>query len=109
MHCVNPECRRDAQELEGGTLRLLELAIPPEERIIRADSGFPVVVVPSRYFWLCPKCSRQWRMKRWTRDGLVLEPNLPASSLQQLAQLVKVPPARHLPWPQMQIRSRGAA
>lgn len=109
MHCVNPECRRDAQDLHAGTLRLLELAIPPEERIVRADSGFPVVVVPSRYFWLCAECSRRWRMKRWTREGLLLEPNLPGNAPQQVTQTVKVPPARHLPWPRMQMRSRGAA
>lgn len=109
MHCVNPECRRDAQELDGGTLRLLELAIPPEERIVRADSGFPVVVVPSRYFWLCPGCSRVWRMKRWTRDGLLLEANLAEGLREGTSQTVKVPPARHVPKSRLQVPSHRVA
>lgn len=103
MKCVNPKCRQDAQDLHTGTLRLLELAIPPEERIVRGDSGFPVIVVPSRYFWLCPQCSRTWKMKRWTPAGLVLEPNLDDSGQGQARQTVKVPPARQVPRSRLQM------
>ena len=102
MQCVNPECCREAQDLYTGTLRLLELAIPPEKRIVRADSGFPVVAVPSRYFWLCSQCSRIWKIKRWTPAGLILEPNpgsaLPGAGLEQNHSLtIKIAPARETP------------
>jgi hypothetical protein len=93
MRCVNPECREDAEDLHTGTLRLLELAIPPEERIVRAEGGFPIVVVPSRYFWLCSQCSRVWKMKRWTPAGLLLEPLPLDSGQEQVLQTVKVAPA----------------
>lgn len=104
MKCANPDCRQDAHDLYSGTLRLLELAIPPEERIVRADSGFPVVVVPSRYFWLCTDCSRIWRMKRWTPAGLLLEPKRPDPSQKLAPQTVKVAPARQAPRSRVQLR-----
>ena len=101
MQCVNPQCRQDAQDLHAGTLRLFELAIPPEKRIVRADSGFPVVVVPSRYFWLCSKCSRIWKMKRWTPAGLVLESHLSSdrngAGLEPKSLTIKIGPARQAP------------
>lgn len=109
MQCVNPKCRRDAQDLHTGTLRLLELAIPPEERIVRADTGFPIVVVPSRYFWLCSQCSRIWRMKRWTPAGLVLEPNLPDCGQEWAPQTVKIAPARQVSRSRLQAGSHGVA
>lgn len=109
MQCVNPQCGRNAHNLHTGTLRLLELAIPPEERIVRADSGFPIVVVPSRYFWLCAQCSRIWRMKRWTPEGLLLEPNRLDGAQKQPIQTVKVAPARQLPHSRLQARPHRAA
>lgn len=109
MQCVNPQCRRDAQDLQTGTLRLLELAIPPEERVIRPEGGFPVVAVPSRYFWLCSQCSRIWRMKRWTAEGLLLEPKLLESGKEQPLQTVKIPPARQVPVARLQVQSRSVA
>jgi hypothetical protein len=74
MECANPNCRRDAQILQDGTLRLLEMDMSPEDRLEGSDYGFPVCTVPSRFFWLCAVCSRVLRMKRWTTGGLVLEP-----------------------------------
>lgn len=109
MQCVNPQCSRDAHDLQSGTLRLLELAIPPEERIVRADSGFPIVVVPSRYFWLCSQCSRIWKMKRWTRAGLLLEPNLLDDGEEKFLQTVKVAPARQVPRSRLQTQSDRVA
>jgi hypothetical protein len=109
MQCVNPKCRQDAQELRAGTLRLLELAIPPEQRIVRADSGFPIVVVPSRYFWLCSQCSRVWKMKRWTPAGLLLEPLPLDSSQEQVLQTVKVAPARQVSQSRFQAGSQRVA
>ena len=73
MKCANPDCRVPALDLSAGVLTLLELDVPPEERVIRSDGGFPVCSVPSRYFWLCAKCSSHLRMRRWTSTGLVLE------------------------------------
>lgn len=73
MRCANPDCQAPAVELSGGALRLLELDVPPEERVVRSDGGFPVCAVPSRYFWLCPSCSSYLTMRRWTLDGVILE------------------------------------
>lgn len=103
MQCVNPKCGREAHDLHAGTLRLLELAIPPEKRIVQGDTGFPVVAVPSRYFWLCPGCSRIWRMKRWTPDGLLLELNRLDSGQGYALQLVKIVPARQAPQSRLQV------
>lgn len=77
MKCANPECRRDAHDLQHGILRLLEMEVPPEERLEGNDYGFPVCKVPSRFFWLCATCSRILRMKGWTANGVILEPSLP--------------------------------
>ena len=73
MQCANPDCRAPAIELSAGILRLIELDVPPEHRVVRSDGGFPVCSVPSRYFWLCPKCSSYLRIRRWTVDGITLE------------------------------------
>jgi hypothetical protein len=76
MRCANPDCTEMAHDISTGVLRLMELDVPPEKRVIRSDSGFPVCAVPSRYFWLCSKCGESLRIRRWTREGLVLEPRL---------------------------------
>jgi hypothetical protein len=73
MRCANPDCNQSALDLLTGTLRLIELDVPPDERVVRSDWGFPICAVPSKYFWLCGECSRLLKMKRWTRDGLILE------------------------------------
>src|SRR5689334_20895146 len=73
MQCANPHCRMPALDLSAGVLRLVELDVPPEERVLRSDGGFPVCSVPSRYFWLCPRCSSYLRVGRWTFDGVILE------------------------------------
>lgn len=31
MDCANPGCHRDAEDLRNGSLRLLELDVPPED------------------------------------------------------------------------------
>lgn len=74
MRCSNPDCRQEARDLQSGIVRMLEMEVPPEERITRAEGGFPVVVVPVKHFWLCEACARRFRIKRWTVAGLVLEP-----------------------------------
>lgn len=73
MQCANPDCRVPAVDLSAGILRLIELDVAPEERVIRSDGGFPVCSVPSRYFWLCPKCSAYLRLRRWTASGIIFE------------------------------------
>lgn len=72
MKCANPECRRDAQHLSDGTLLLIEMDLPPEERLAGGEFGFPVCTAPSKYFWLCKACSRSLRIVRWTVAGPVL-------------------------------------
>ena len=79
MHCSNPDCRNEAQDLSRGTLRLLEMEVPPEERVTRSDYGFPVVAAPAKHFWLCAACARLFRLMRWTSAGLVLEPFRPGA------------------------------
>ena len=72
MKCANPECNAPA-DLSAGVLRLIELDVPPEQRLIRSDGGFPICSVPSRYFWLCPTCASHMKIKRWTHDGITFE------------------------------------
>lgn len=80
MRCANADCNQPAHDLTKGALRLLELEVPPEQRVLRSDSGFPVCAVPSRYFWLCEHCSKFLNIRRWTKDGLILEFKVKAHS-----------------------------
>jgi len=73
MRCANPDCNLMSHDLTTGSLRLLELDVPPEERVTRSDWGFPICCVPSRYFWLCQQCCGLLSIRRWTKEGLVLE------------------------------------
>lgn len=73
MQCANPECEVPALDLAKGVLRLIELEVPPEKRVVRSEGGFPVCSVPSRYFWLCQSCSSFLRIRRWTANGLIFE------------------------------------
>lgn len=80
MQCANPDCGAPAGDLNSGVLRLIELEVPPEQRVIRSEGGFPVCAVPSRYFWLCPVCSSSLRIARWTPRGLTLERKAPGTA-----------------------------
>ena len=73
MQCSNPQCRKPAEDAENGTFRFLEMEVPPEERTIRSDYGFPVCSVPGRFFWLCARCAMALKLRRWTHAGLVVE------------------------------------
>jgi hypothetical protein len=73
MKCANPKCQHNLLYLRGGILRLLELDGPPAARLHGEDAGFPVCCQSARYFWLCGECSKTLVLKRWTRDGLILE------------------------------------
>lgn len=72
MQCANPKCRQDAEDLRRGSLRLIELELPPDERVVGQDTGFPVCAAPSKYFWLCERCSRVLSV-RWTTRGVIVE------------------------------------
>lgn len=71
MKCANPQCATSPRALTGGTLWCLEMEASPEERTLRSDGGFPTCSVPTRFFWLCRRCSEQLVIKRWTAGGLV--------------------------------------
>lgn len=45
----------------------------PEERTKRSEWGFPICCVPTRFFWLCERCSQYLVVKRWTTGGIVLD------------------------------------
>jgi hypothetical protein len=72
MRCANPSCMEPARSPFQGTLWNLEMEVPPEKRTVRAEWGFPVCCVPTRFFWLCEDCSRHLVITRWTPKGLVL-------------------------------------
>lgn len=88
MRCANPVCRKDAQDVDRGSLHLLEMEVPPDERVVRAESGFPIFAVPVRFFWLCAECSRFFRLRRWTATGLILEPIVKAAAAEAPVGLV---------------------
>lgn len=81
MHCANSQCARLAQHLFEGTLWFVELELPPGARISGDGNGFPVCIVPSRYFWLCSDCSRSMKIHKWTRAGIVFWPSGHAKKL----------------------------
>jgi hypothetical protein len=89
MHCANPECGRAANDLTSGVLRLIELDVPPEQRVTRSDGGFPICVVRSRYFWLCEQCCVVLSVRRWTANGLVFERRTNGSLIRKSVQPVE--------------------
>jgi hypothetical protein len=74
MHCANPNCHTIAEELLKGTLALVEFETAPADRLLYAEGGFPVCSAPTRYFWLCAPCSKQFAIKKWNSAGLILVP-----------------------------------
>lgn len=93
MRCANPDCNQLANDLTTGALRLLELDMPPELRVIRSDGGFPVCTVPSRYFWLCEHCSKFLSIRRWTKEGLTLEFKMKGHSDRRHVEEIRLPVA----------------
>ena len=72
MICVNPECSIPAKDLFQGTLWSLELEASPEDRTQGSEWGFPICCVPTRFFWLCERCSKHFVVRKWTSGGIVL-------------------------------------
>lgn len=93
MKCANPNCNQHLLYLRGGTLRLLELECSPEGRISGESGGFPVACASSRCFWLCAACSKILTLRRWTDEGLVLEPRIPAADGGEDVPFAKPPAA----------------
>jgi hypothetical protein len=81
MRCANPMCGQLADDVFQGTLSLVELEIPPDARIAGDGTGFPVCTVPSRYFWLCPACSKTMEVRSWTQDEVIFGPSRRLASL----------------------------
>ena len=79
MRCANPKCQTSMLDTQGGTMRMLELEMPPEARVAGSEWGFPVQCAPVRYFWLCEECSRVYQIRQWRHEGLLLEPRLTAA------------------------------
>jgi hypothetical protein len=81
----------------------MEMEVPPEERVVRGDCGFPVCAVTSRYFWLCAECSRALIIKRWTPAGLILEPHPRRHSRKEHIESFKAPPAEETTQPRRRV------
>ena len=107
MRCANPECGIVAHDLAAGVLRLIEFELPPEKRVTRSEWGFPICSVPSRYFWLCERCSEVLRIRRWTEGGLVFEQRITGDAVQQIVKELKVPAMRAPHCPRLLIRRRA--
>lgn len=74
MHCANPDCRCDTFHLPGGTLWRMELEQSSDQLIEEEDNGFPIRILPLKYFWLCVECSQRFVLSQWTPVGIVLTP-----------------------------------
>jgi hypothetical protein len=101
MHCANRECGRFADDLTSGVLRLIELEVPPEQRVTRSDSGFPICSVQSRYFWLCERCSAVLTIRYWTGNELILEGRTRELPTGRMVQAIGLPVKRVSPGPQL--------
>ena len=94
MRCANPECGRVADDLTSGALRLIELDVPPEQRVTRSEGGFPVCAVRSRYFWLCEQCCEVLRIRCWTGNELIFEHRMNESAIRKAVQEIDQTMAR---------------
>jgi hypothetical protein len=74
MRCANPQCHADAEDLLRGTLQAVEFETPPEKRLLYESGGFPVCSARTRFFWLCPACSRLFTIRKWNASGVILQP-----------------------------------
>ena len=74
MHCANPDCCCDTFDLPGGSLWRMELEESCDQPIENEDNGFPIHILPLKYFWLCGECSQRFVLSRWTPNGIVLAP-----------------------------------
>ena len=74
MHCANPDCCCDTFDLPGGSLWLMELEVSRDQSIENEDNGFPIRILPLKYFWLCIECSQRFVLSQWTPTGIVLAP-----------------------------------
>jgi hypothetical protein len=72
MHCANPQCSHELLYLREGTLRLLELESHSDDQFPPDNGAFATRSLPSKYFWLCGKCTKTHIVKRWTKSGVVL-------------------------------------
>ena len=104
MHCANPECGCVADDLTSGVLRLIELDVPPEQRVTRSDWGFPICAVRSRYFWLCVQCCEVLSIRRWTGNGLIFEHRTNGPAIQKAVQEIGLPVSRVAHGPQLLAR-----
>ena len=74
MHCANPDCCCDTFDRPGGSLWLMELEASRDQPIESEDNGFPIRILPLKYFWLCIECSQRFVLSQWTPTGIVLAP-----------------------------------
>ena len=74
MHCANPDCCCDTFDLPGGSLWWMELEESRDQPIENEDNGFPICILPLKYFWLCAECSQRFVLSQWTPTGIVLVP-----------------------------------
>jgi hypothetical protein len=72
MRCANPDCCCGLFDQPGGTIWLMQLEVPRDNPIESIDYGFPVSTLPTKYFWLCPDCSRRFILLRWMPTGVCL-------------------------------------
>jgi hypothetical protein len=71
MNCANPACRCGLFDRPGGSIWLMHLD-EPREHLLKDSGTFSSVPAPTKCFWLCAECSRQFIVVRWTAEGLRL-------------------------------------
>lgn len=91
MKCANPDCDQYSDDLREGRVCLVEKMVAPEERITGSEGGFPVCVVPSRYFWLCGNCSSGYFIRGWLEQELILEPRISRTELHAAYGVKRMP------------------
>ncbi len=109
VRCANPECRQLAHDIFCGTLRLVELDVQPEERVSGDANGFPVCCVPSRYFWLCAKCSETMKITGWRGGEAMLTVHPSARKLPLPDPIIPESVQDSLPWTRIATGSRKPA
>jgi hypothetical protein len=90
MRCANPECGCGLFDLPGGSIWLMQLDTSCDQPAESMNYGSPLFMPSTKWFWLCPDCSRRFILSRWTPSGVSLVKKRPGMQYRSAARMEDV-------------------